>query len=140
MTPEQKKIDHLVKLTERLMEALASDVNALKKGRTRQLHIIDPEIQRLSAVYSREVKSLDPAAAKNIPADMKKQFRDINAKFRDLLQQHQRYVTRVRNASEGIIKAVAADVERKRTAMRTYAPPRPGYRPPPSAIVYNNVV
>ena len=38
-------------------------------------------------------------------------------------------ITRVKNASEGIIRAIAKEVERANAPMRTYGP-RPGYKPP----------
>jgi hypothetical protein len=140
VTPERQKIECLIKMAERLMAALAADIEDLKAGRPKHLRMIEPEMQKLSMIFSREADSLDPASARDTPADLKKKFFAVTAKFRDLLHLHMRYVTRVRNASEGIIKAVADDVERRRTAQRPYTPVKSSYRPPPSAMVYNNVV
>jgi hypothetical protein len=58
----------------------------------------------------------------------------------DLLARHQRLVTRVRNASEGIIQSVAREVERRQTSQRSYAR-TPTSRPQsPGAMVYNSVI
>ena len=42
-----------------------------------------------------------------------------------MLQLHARMLTRVKNASEGMIQAIAREVERMNAPMRTYGP-RPG--------------
>ena len=48
--------------------------------------------------------------------------------------------TRVKNASEGIVRAIAAEVERANAPIKTYGP-RPGYKPASSgAMVFNRVV
>lgn len=53
---------------------------------------------------------------------------------------HARMLTRVKNASEGMVQAIAREVERANAPTRTYGP-RPGYVPPSSgAMVFNRVV
>lgn len=57
-----------------------------------------------------------------------------------MLQLHARMLTRVRNASEGLIRAIATEVERANTPMRTYGP-RPDQKPQSSgAMLFNRVV
>jgi hypothetical protein len=49
-------------------------------------------------------------------------------------------LTRVKNASEGLVHAIAIEVERANAPMRTYGP-RPGIAPKSSgAMVFNHVV
>ena len=57
---DQMRIERLITMAERLVEALESDIAALKAGNARNLRTIDPEIQKLSALYSREAASLNP--------------------------------------------------------------------------------
>ena len=140
MMSEEEKLQHLIKMAARLSDALQTDIDALKVGRPKVMRWIDPEIQKLSLIYSREIASLNPSEAKKAPLDLRKAFFNATQGVRELLQLHMRYINRVRNASEGIIKAVAEDVERKRNAMRPYASPKMAYRPPPGAVVYNAVV
>jgi hypothetical protein len=142
MTPisEPQRIELIVKIVERLIAALEADIAALEAGRPRHLKMTEPGIQKLSAAFGSEIRNLNPAGAGKVPAELRKKFRTVTARFRELLRLHMRYVTRVRNASEGIIKAVAEDVEKRRNALRPYAPPRSGYRPAPGAIVYNAVI
>jgi hypothetical protein len=138
---QQRQIERLIFMAERLSEALEEDIDTLKRGRTRELRMVDPEIQKLSAAYAREAGSLDRESARTAPPEMRQRLRSVGERFGNALRQHMRHVARVRNASEGIIRAIATDIEKRRSATRPYSAGRPGgYRPPPGAIVFNSVV
>lgn len=140
MSPEQQKIELLIAMAERLIAAIEGDIAALKAGRPQEMRTTDPEIQRLSALYGREAAGLDPARAKAAPAELRQKLFVTTARFRDVLSLHSRLLTCVRNASEGIVKAVAEEVERRRMSMCTYAPAAPRNRSHASAMVYNSVI
>ncbi|HEY0107673.1 MAG TPA: hypothetical protein VGB91_16450 [Rhizomicrobium sp.] len=140
MSADGERIERLVKLAERLIEAIEADIAALKDGKPQQMRTTDPEIQRLSAMYGREAQGLSADAAKAAPAPLRRRFAETTRKFRDLLQLHARMLTRVRNASEGMIKAIAAEVDRRAAPTRTYNPRAASYGKPPQAMIYNNVV
>ncbi|MEI9996351.1 MAG: hypothetical protein WDM91_17265 [Rhizomicrobium sp.] len=140
MSAESERIERLVKLAERLIEAIEADIAALKAGKPQQMRTTDPEIQRLSALYGREAHGLTPDAAKAAPAPLRARFVDVTNRFRDLLQLHGRMLTRVRNASEGMIKAIAAEVDRRAAPTRTYDPRAATYGKPARAMVFNSVV
>jgi ABC-type transporter Mla subunit MlaD len=140
LSAESEKVERLVKLAERLIEAIEGDIAALKAGKPQAMRTTDPEIQRLSAMYSREAHGFSPNAVKTVPAPLRDRFADVTKKFRELLQLHARLLTRVRNASEGMIKAIAAEVDRRAAPMRTYNPRAAAYGKPPQAMVYNSVV
>ena len=134
------RIERLIAMAERLIVALESDIAALKDGRPQALATNEPEIQRLTAQYGLEAQNFDPRIAQSAPPTLRQRFIAITAKFRDVLQLHTRMLTRVKNASEGMIKAIATEVERANAPMRTYGP-RPGYAPQFSgAMVFNKVV
>ena len=137
---EQPKIEQLIAMAERLIVALEGDIAALKAGTPAQMRSMDPEIQRLTAIYGREAQSFDIKLAQAAPAPLRARFLAITAKFREVLQLHARLLTRVKNASEGMVRAIAAEVERMNAPTRTYGP-RPGYAPQSSgAMVFNKVV
>ena len=137
---DDPRIERLISLAERIIAALESDIAALKEGRPGVLATNDPEIQKLTAIYGREAKGFDPKLAENAPPTLRQRFFAITAKFREVLQLHARMVTRVKNASEGIIRAIAQEVDRANAPMRTYSP-RPGYKPPSAGpMVFNKVV
>ena len=137
---DDPRIERLISLAERIIAALESDIAALKEGRAGALQTNDPEIQKLTAIYGREAKGFDPRLAEAAAPTLRQRFFAITAKFREVLQLHARMLTRVKNASEGIVRAIAAEVERANAPMRTYSP-RPGYKPPSAGpMVFNKVV
>jgi Rad3-related DNA helicase len=137
---DDPRIERLISLAERIINALESDIVALKEGRPGALQTNDPEIQKLTAIYGREAKGFDPKLAENAPPTLRQRFFAVTAKFREVLQLHARMLARVKNASEGIIRAIATEVERANAPMRTYSA-RPGYKPPSAGpMVFNKVV
>ena len=138
MTADTQKIELLIVMAERLTAAIEGDIAALKSGRPKEMPSLDPEIQRLTLTYSREAAGLDPRRAKSAPAELRKKFVTVTGRFREALALHARLLTRMRRASEGIVKAVAEEVERVRTPTRTYGPAT--YHRPAGAMVYNSVV
>lgn len=137
---DNPRIERLIAMAERLIVALESDIAVLQAGKPQALATTEPEIQRLTAQYGLEAQNFDPRLAQSAPPTLRQRFIAITAKFREVLQLHTRILTRVKNASEGMIKAIAAEVERANAPMRTYGP-RPGYGPKSSgAMVFNKVV
>ena len=134
------RIERLIAMAERLVVALEADIAALKAGKPTEMISMSPEIQRLSALYGREAQNFDIRIAKSAPPSLRQKFIAITAKFREVLQLHMRMVTRVQNASEGLIRAIATEVDRANAPARTYSS-RPGYKAPSSgAMVFNKVV
>ena len=134
------RMERLISLAERIVVALEADIAALKAGKPGEMQSLDPEIQKLSVLYGREAQNFDIRIAKAAPVALRTRFLTITAKFRDVLQLHARMLTRVKNASEGMIQAIAREVERMNAPMRTYGP-RPATAPKSSgAMVFNKVV
>ena len=140
MATDPRKIEKLLVLTERLTEALNDDIAALERGRPREMRSHKPEVQQLLALYSREVQGLNAAAAKGLPREAQDRLMEATAKFRETLALHNRILTRVKTCTEGMIKAIADDVAKKRSAQRPYTPPVNVKPRTPGAIVYNSVV
>jgi hypothetical protein len=137
---DEARIERLIVLAERLVAALESDIAALKAGDPAALRSADPEIQRLTASYGREAQNFDLRIAQAAPAPLRNRFVAITAKFREVLQLHTRLLARVKNASEGMLKAIADEVHKMNAPTRTYGP-RPGTTPQSSgAMVFNSVV
>ena len=138
--PDSEKLERLITMAQRLMAAMEADIAALRAGQPQAMASLDPEIQRLSMMYSREAQSLDPSRTKSAPEALKKRLTAATAKFRETLSLHQRLLTRMRHASEGIVKAVSDEVQRQRAPTLTYAPPKSGYRPANVPMIFNGVV
>ena len=134
------RVERVIALTDRIADALDADVSALEKGRPRELHTLDPSIQQLTALYAREAGSINASVARSLSPELRNRLSASTKRMNDLLKRHQRIITRVRNASEGLIRAVAQEVERRRSFQRSYAP-RPAVRPQaPAAMLHNSVV
>jgi hypothetical protein len=104
------------------------------------LRTLDPSIQQLTAIYTREAGSVTPSIARSVSPELRKKLSASIKRMNDLLKQHQRMLMRIRNASEGLIRAVAQEVERRRNFQRNYAP-QPSVRLQASgAMLYNSVV
>jgi len=130
----------MIAMAERLIAALESDIAALTAGNVVSLKTADPEVQKLTAQYGREAQDFDLRIAQAAPVTLRTRFLTITARFREVLQLHTRLLARVKNASEGMIRAIANEVDRMNAPTRVYGP-RPGYRPQSSgAMVFNRVV
>lgn len=140
MNPDTQQIEMLIAMAERLTAAFEADIAVLKAGCPCEMPSLNPEIQKLSLTYAREVTSLDLARAKTAPSELRKRLAGATGKFRDTLKLHNRLLTRVRNATEGLIKAVADEVDRARSRQTTYAPQCARPRPSGGAIVFNSVI
>jgi hypothetical protein len=137
---DEPRIERMIAMAERLIAALESDIAALTAGNVVSLKTADPEVQKLTAQYGREAQDFDLRIAQAAPVTLRTRFLTITARFREVLQLHTRLLARVKNASEGMIRAIVNEVDRMNAPTRVYGP-RPGYRPQSSgAMVFNRVV
>jgi len=134
------KIERLMLLTERLSDMLGADIKSLESANAKSLRSVEAQFQQLMLTYAREASSMNAAVLKSLPPELRQKLMQSAKNMNDLLARHQRLVTRVRNASEGIIRAVAKEVERRQTSQRSYARV-PAARPQTAgAMVYNSVI
>jgi hypothetical protein len=141
MSEAQTRVERLIALTDRLADVLNADIAALEKCRPSELKSKDPTVQQLTLLYTREAGSMNAVIAKAVSSELRRKLTASTKRMNDALKLHQRMITRVRNASEGMIRAVAMEVERRRGFQRNYAR-TPVARPPVSsgALLYNKVI
>ena len=136
----RQKCEKLVALGDRIANLIGDDAAAIEKGRTGGLNSLDPTIQQLMTLYAREAGQITAATVKVLPAELRQTLAHSAKRMNETLTRHQRVVTRVKNASEGMIRAIAREVDRRRSSQRSYAP-TPAPRPQSSgAMLYNSVV
>jgi len=137
----QARAQRLIAMGERLADALDADIAALLRGKPGEMRLIAADVQQLGLNYSKESRGLDAKTARALPAETRARLSESTRRFRDALQRHQRVLARVRNASEGMIRAVAEEVERRRASTRTYGatPAGPRVPRPAQAMLYNGV-
>lgn len=136
MTESTAKLERLSAMTGRLVTALTMDVAALEQGRPRELKLVEPELQRLAALYQREAANFTPREMEAAPAALREKYLSQVKLLRDLLKRHQRLLTRIRRISEGMIRAVADELSRRQASMRPYAR-TPAAKLRPGAMVFN---
>jgi hypothetical protein len=140
MSADPRKAERLMSMTQRLTEALEADIAALERGRPREMRSPQADVQQLTALYSREAAGFGPSAVQALPADLRARLTEATARFRDVLVNHGRVLTRVRSCTEGMIRAIADDVAKKRNAQRPYAPAQESKPRSSGALLYNSVV
>jgi hypothetical protein len=134
------RIERMIVMAERLIAALEGDIAALKSGHAGALKTSHPDMQKLTALYGKEAQNFDPRIAQAAPAPLRDRFLAVTGRFREVLQLHGRMLARVKNASEGMIRAIAQEVERANAPIRTYGP-RPGLQTRmPGAMVINKII
>jgi len=139
---QRLRLEQLLAVSRRLTDAIAADIAALEKGAFDELRTTDPEIERLCAFYGREVKALKAEGGiTHAPAPLIAALKESGAKLDALLKRHERLVGAMRQASEGLVQAIAEGVEEIRAGAQPYsAAPRAKRASSTGAIVYNKVV
>jgi hypothetical protein len=138
----QRRIENLLAMSNRLCDAIAADIAALEQGEFGKLASTDPEVGRLCALYGREVTALKAAGGiKNVPAELVAALKGSGGRLNTLLGHHESLVSCMRQASEGLIQAVAEEVEKTRKRGAPYsALPKPKRETSSGAIAYNKVI
>lgn len=138
---ELRRLEQLLTMNKRLGDAVAADIAALEHGAFSDLSTTDPEIERLCALYGREVMALKAAGGiKNAPADLIAKLKESGSRLKSLLGRHEQLVVVMRQASEGLVKAIAEEVDKTRSEGAPYAAAPGAKRTGGGAIVYNKVV
>jgi hypothetical protein len=138
--PIAPKIERIILMAERLIEALEADIAALERGKPAEMRSVHPEIQKLSAVYSREAADISPDGARQAPETLRVSLMAVTKRFAEALSRHARIVTRVKNASEGMIRSIAEEVDRRNAPTRTYGRKPETAPKQPAAMIFNSVV
>ena len=140
MSDVRVKIERVISLTDRIADLLGADIAALEKGSAKELRTNDPTVQQLTLLYAREAGTVNAAMVKAVPQELRQKLTASTKRMNDTLKRHQRIITRVKNASEGMIRAVAGEVERQRNFQRNYSRV-PTSKPQSSgSLLYNSVI
>jgi hypothetical protein len=136
-----RRLEQLLAISKRLADAIAADIAALEQGAFGNLTTTDPEVARLCALYGREVTALKASGGiKNMPEQLIATLKDSGGRLKKLLSRHESLVACMRQASEGLIQAVAEEVEKSRKRAAPYTGAPGAKRVSSGAIVYNKVV
>jgi len=135
------RCEQLLAMSLRIGDAIEADIHALEKGRFDALKTADPDIERLCAIYGREIKALkSDGGVQGVPSGLIAKLKESGARLNGLLARHERLVGCMKSISEGLVQAVAEEVQKTRERAAPYAAKPSAKRPSTGAIVYNNVV
>jgi hypothetical protein len=139
---QRLRLEQLLTVSKRLIEAVSGDIAALERGAFTELKTTDPEIEKLCAFYGREIRSLKAEGGiKGMPKTLIAALKEAGGLLDTLLVRHQRLLAAMREASEGLVQAVAEGVEQARSGSKPYGQqPQPKHATSSGAIVYNKVV
>ena len=128
----------LIVLTERLSERLQRETAILEAHRPQDLYEGIEETRKLSNLYRHESARIkaDPSLLAGLTAKEKAALQTATEAFQASLQRYEAAVTAAKTITEGIITAVAADLNRQRSATATYGPRARTITPGPQSLNY----
>jgi hypothetical protein len=138
--------DLLETLCGRLATMVEAENVALEKGDIKGIKTGEPEFEHLSTQYGREIASLKAkGGAAEMPAAVRARLRQVGARLKTALEQHQILAEALRYVTEGMVQSVADEVVRQRKERAPYAPPNREAKPTQAsalsaAIVYNKII
>lgn len=119
----QARVRQLTTLTLRLTERLKAETTAFADGRPQDVAAGLSETQEMANLYRRDsahVKA-NPALLSGAPLEDRRTLVDATREFDAVLTRHSRAVDAARQISEGLVRAIAAEVTAARTPASAYA-------------------
>ena len=116
------RANQLIGLTERLIQRLKAELEALDAGRPQDLAEGQAEAAELANIYRRESLRIqaDPSLISGAPETLKSRLAQATRGFETLLQSHAVALKAASQLTEGLVKAIAAEVTRQRRPSAGY--------------------
>jgi hypothetical protein len=114
----------LIQLTERLTDRLASETLAFEAHRPQDAATGIAETQRLANLYRHEAARVkaDPAMIGGAQLETRRRLMRATEAFEAVLARHGRAVAASKLVSEGLVRAIAEEVAKNRSAAAGYGP------------------
>lgn len=128
----------LIALTRRLSERLQRETALLEAHRPQDLYNGIEETRQLSNMYRHESARIraDPSLLDGLTPQEKAALRAATETFQAHLQRYELAVKAAKTITEGIITAVAEDLNHRRSATATYGPRARTVAPGPQSLNY----
>ncbi len=119
-----ERVQALLRLTQRLTQLLEEETRLFKARRPQDALGLQDEKSQLANVYRAEVARTkqDPTRFANAPAPLKTMLRDATQAFHTALAENGRVVNALKTVTEGVVKAIADEAARQRSAPAGYGP------------------
>lgn len=125
------RVDELIALTERLTELIAAEARAIEAQKPQEVASVRAESVRLTQSYREQCAAVaaDPKALTAAPADKRRRLVQASEAFDAVLARQRRAIQAAQTVTEGLLKAIAAEVVAQR-------PQGVGYGPGAKAAAY----
>ena len=114
----------LLKLTERLTQLIREETRLFQARRPHEALGLQDEKSKLANIYRAEVARArqEPNRFANAPAQLKAMLRDATTVFHEALAENGHVVNALKVVTEGVVKAIADEAARQRSAAAGYGP------------------
>jgi hypothetical protein len=121
-TDANDRVEQLITLTERLTERLGAELVLFEKRKPHETAQTLPETANLANLYRREAAKVkaDPSLIAGAPAPAMKRLRTATEKFDAVLAKHTRVLEAAKILTEGLVRAIATEIQRQRKPVSTY--------------------
>jgi hypothetical protein len=132
-------VDQLIALTERLAALLAEQTQLFEARRPQDAAGVTARSADLAALYRRETARVraNPLLLAGAPASKRRRLLDATRAFEATLKRHGAAVHACKSVTEGLVRAVADEVARRRAPPAGYGPRARATQADGSAITLN---
>jgi hypothetical protein len=132
-------VDQLLSLTERLTAMLVEQTRLFEARRPQDAAAITAQSADLANLYRRESMRIraNPAVLAGAPAAKRAKLVEATRAFEAALARHGRSVQAAMTVTEGVVRAIAQEVARRRTPVAGYGPRAKATAGDGSAITLN---
>lgn len=106
------RVTQLIILTDRLSDLIERETRLLEDHRPIEIKALQDERTKLSNIYMQEMQliSKDKGSIAGVKQELTELLKQKTSKFRERLSIHGRVLSRIRSVTEGIIHAIARDI------------------------------
>jgi flagellar biosynthesis/type III secretory pathway chaperone len=139
------RLEELMLITTRLTQLTEEEIEKLETRRPREIETLVEQKAQLAAQYARLGQTLkrDQDSIKTAAPELRKALKEATKRFQKTLDELTGRLDRIREISEGLVRAIATDASQRRATPvgygKTAAPPEP-LSQPPMYLAFNRVV
>jgi hypothetical protein len=122
--PADEHVQRLITLTERLTQQIALDADAFEARRSHEAADRMEQTAKLANLYRHEAARMkqDPRVVAAASAELRRRLIRASESFEAVLARHGRALHAAKTITEGIVRAIAEEADRARTAVAGYGP------------------
>jgi ATPase subunit of ABC transporter with duplicated ATPase domains len=122
LTVAEQNLQKLIELTDRLALVMAADAAAFEARRPHEAASRMEETARLANLYRHEAARVkaDPAMIETANPKLRDRLKQATIAFETTLARHGRALHAAKTVTEGVVRAIAEEVARNRTANTGY--------------------